>query len=72
MAITIYRSKVAITTAALRRAAYSKLADLCTHLQAFNVNLLRVELMPDNFVEVELNNPLPNAEQIDHLGLQEA
>ena len=68
MALTTYRSQVAITTLNLRKIAYQKLVILIDHLHPFNLNLLRVELMPDNFVEVDLNNPLP-VDQIDHLGL---
>jgi hypothetical protein len=69
MALTTYRSQVAITTTALRKTAYEKLVIVFSHAHAFNLNVLRVELMPDNFVEVDFNNPLPNAAQVDHLGL---
>ena len=69
MALTTYRSQVAITYATLRRLAYEKLASVFAHAIQFNLNVLRVQLMGDNFVEVDFNNPLPSAEQVDHLGL---
>lgn len=70
MALTTYRSKVAINTIAREEMAYERLIDLLRHLRPFGVSLRRVELMPDNFVEVDLNDPLPNPQQVDHLGLQ--
>lgn len=69
MALTTYRSKQAVDTIPKRNAAYERIAELVIHLQTFNLNLLRIERMPDLFVEVDLNDPLPAA-HVDHLGLQ--
>lgn len=69
MAITIYRSRQAVTTAAARTLAYlHRLPVLLLHLDALNLNLLKLELVAGNVVEITLNNPLP-ASQVDHLNL---
>lgn len=68
MAITIYRSKVRITTLALRTAAFEKLRDLLVHIEALNINFTSIVVEADKSVTVTLEDPLPAA-QIDHLGL---
>lgn len=70
MANTIYRSRTAVTLA--RRAeAYERICDLLRHLDHWNLNLLRLELVAGNFVEIELNNPIPNPSvQLEHLGVE--
>lgn len=69
MALTTYRSLVAINTIAKRNAAYERLSIFFSHLSAFNLNCTRVQHMPDNFVEIDVNGPVP-VEQLDHVGLQ--
>lgn len=68
MALTTYRSKQAVTLQT-RDEAYDLLARLLRHLHPLNLNLLRVELVAGNFVEIDLNNPLP-ANQLDHLHVE--
>lgn len=63
-----YRSQVAITTLPLRAIAYDKLAILFSHANGLNINVTRVQLMPDNFVEIDTNVNVPVA-QLDHFGL---
>ncbi len=68
MARTTYRSKVAITNANRKRMAYSALVDIIEHVHAWGLNLLRVEVMPDSFVEVDTSDPIP-VQHVDHLNL---
>lgn len=63
-----YRSKVAITTAVRRRAAYEAIAQILDHIQTWGVHMTRIQLMPDNFVEVDFTATIP-ANQVDHLNL---
>lgn len=67
MAATLYRSQQAVTLQT-RRAAYQLVNLMLDHLDALNLNLLKIELVAGNFVEVTLSNPMP-VEQIDHLKL---
>lgn len=68
MALTTYRSVVPITTQARKIAAYEKLRDLLDHLVALGVDLTRVELMGDNFIEVDLTGTIATAQR-DHFSL---
>ena len=64
-----YRSQVAITNQTRKLAAYERLALLLQHLPVLGVDLTRVELMGDSFIEVDLTGSL-SVPQRDHLGLQ--
>lgn len=66
----IHTSKVAITTQALRIAAYRSLESLCEHLIPMTgINLISIVVNADHTITVTLSAALP-ADQIDHLGLQ--
>ncbi len=67
MALTTYRSRV-VVTAQNKRAAYASIQYLLEHILSFGVDLLRIERMPDGFIEADFTNPLP-ASQVDHLNL---
>lgn len=68
MALTTYRSKVAVT-AQNKRAAYASIQYLLDHILSFGVDLLRIERMADGFIEIDFTNPIPVG-QVDHLNLQ--
>lgn len=63
-----YRSKVAITTAARRRAAYTALQEILEHILSWGIHMTRLQLMPDSFVELDTTGDIPPG-QIDHLNL---
>lgn len=65
---TTYRSKVRITSQALRRAAYAKIRDLCDHCEALNTDINLIRREADNSITVELSNAI-SEDQADHLGL---
>lgn len=69
MAQTVYRSKVRATVAN-REAVTLRACDLLIHLLTFDINLVSIVRDVDNFLIVTLSGPLPNAAQVDHLGLE--
>jgi hypothetical protein len=57
--------------AATKRAAYERLALLCSHIDALNTDLLSIVADPALFtITVVLTNPIDEATQRQHLGLE--
>lgn len=66
----VYRSLQAITTVARRTTAYREvIPDLLTHLDRFDINLTKLELVTGNFVEITTQTAIP-AGHVDHLKLE--
>lgn len=68
--MAIYRSLQAVTTAARRTMAYREvIPDLLIHLDCFDINLTKLEVVAGNFVEITTNAQIPAA-HVAHLKIE--